>query len=170
MRYRRIQSSQRGLQSRRRTQEGQASSSQCDRSSSWQQLNPTTKYFREGMDRQSNQIHFAIHTSGISWLSLRYQVSVSSIDDIGIGSTYIRYGYIFICIHIHGVSVWVSSWRLMGYGIGMALIIGLTATTDLLLLLRSKLLELVLRISTTATRTLMAKWILLRLGNTLPVQ
>ena len=130
LQLRRLQSSQRRLQSRRRTREGQASSSQCDRISSWQQLKPTTKYFREGMDRQSNQIHFAIHTSGISWLSLRYQVSVSSIDDIGIGSTYIRYGYIFICIHIHGVWVWVSSWRL----------IGLTDTTDLpLLLLRPPL-------------------------------
>ena len=94
----------------------------------------------------------------------RYKISalVAHISGIGI--------YLYVYIYIHGVSVWVSSWRLMGSGIGMALIIGLTATTDLLLLLRSTLLELVLRINTTATTTLMAKWILLRLGNTLPVQ
>ena len=28
---------------------------------------------------------------------------------------------VIICIYMHGVSAWVSSWRLMGSGIGMAL-------------------------------------------------
>ena len=59
--------------------------------------------------------------SGISWISLRYQVSVSSISDIGIGIIYISYRY--ICIYISGIGIGISlvshGYRYW-YGIGIS--------------------------------------------------
>ena len=44
--------------------------------------------------------HFALRATGISWLSFRYQLSVLSTSEIGVGIIYISYRYICIYIYI----------------------------------------------------------------------
>ena len=68
-----------------------ASAAELVRGSNRNPLRTTPGKARRG---SLKNFRFALRAMGMSWLSLRYQVSVSSISDIGIGIIYISYRYI----------------------------------------------------------------------------